>query len=394
MEKKYGLIKASDAKKPLPNFSRPSVFGNDSSDEDVAPRKIGLPGEMQKRQEKLIQQKAMEEDPTIYQYDEVYDEISNKRLEEKAKKAEDKKPKYINRLLLAAEKRKIENERRIERQVQKEREAEGEEFKDKEAFVTASYRKKLEELKKAEEAEAREAYLESIGDVTKQGNLDGFYRHIYSQKLDKDTTKKPSGSTKEEESHLITSSAKQHIDQESTDEESDPILKNTEVSKKEKKDTKSRSYRKRKSSEVQNTEKPDESDDDDPGLSAKREHLQSNLDADSDFSIDSSSSEDENNEDKSKTKPEASPPLEFVKSESKEESTQMLPPSSVPNSTETKPLSENGHNKAADDNSEVVEKKEKPPKIDIWKKRTVGEVFESAVQRYYERKALREQMAN
>lgn len=117
---------------------------------------------MQKRQAKLIQDKAMEEDPTIYQYDEVYDEISNKRQEEKAKKAEDKKPKYINRLLVAAEKRKIENERRIERQVQKERDAEGEQFKDKEAFVTASYRKKLEELKKAEEEEAREAYLESM----------------------------------------------------------------------------------------------------------------------------------------------------------------------------------------------------------------------------------------
>lgn len=176
MEKKYGLIKANEAKaatarKPIASFTRPSIFDEESSDEEQAPRKIGLPGQAQKRQAVLLQEKALEEDPTVYQYDEVYDEISNKRQEEKAKKSEDKKPKYIERLLQTAEKRKIENERRVERQVQREREAEGEKFKDKEAFVTASYRKKLEELRKAEEAEAREAYLESIGDVTKQGNL-------------------------------------------------------------------------------------------------------------------------------------------------------------------------------------------------------------------------------
>lgn len=42
-----------------------------------------------------------------------------------ARKDIDKKPKYITKLLAAADRRKRENERRIERQVQKEREAEG-----------------------------------------------------------------------------------------------------------------------------------------------------------------------------------------------------------------------------------------------------------------------------
>lgn len=109
-------------------------------------------------------------DPNIFQYDEVYDDIENKRKEEKlAKKTSAATgPKYIKKLLETAEKRKLENERRVERQVQKDREAEGEEFKDKESFVTSAYRKKLEEMKEAEEAEKREAYLENIGDVTKQ----------------------------------------------------------------------------------------------------------------------------------------------------------------------------------------------------------------------------------
>lgn len=63
-------------------------------------------------------------------------------------------------------------------QVQKEREAEGQEFADKETFVTTSYRKKLEELKKLEDEEKREDYLEAIGDVTKQQDL-GIIIHIF-----------------------------------------------------------------------------------------------------------------------------------------------------------------------------------------------------------------------
>lgn len=38
-------------------------------------------------------------------------------------------------------------------------------------------------MRALEEQEKREEYLEAIGDVTKQGNLDGFYRHLYDQKV-------------------------------------------------------------------------------------------------------------------------------------------------------------------------------------------------------------------
>lgn len=41
-------------------------------------------------------------------------------------------------------------------------------------------------MKALEEQEKREEYLEAIGDVTKQGNLDGFYRHLYDQKINYD----------------------------------------------------------------------------------------------------------------------------------------------------------------------------------------------------------------
>lgn len=55
--------------------------------------------------------------------------------------------------------------------MQREREAEGEEFADKETFVTSAYRKKLEEIKKLDEEQEREDYLEAIGDVRKQQDL-------------------------------------------------------------------------------------------------------------------------------------------------------------------------------------------------------------------------------
>lgn len=69
-------------------------------------------------------------------------------------------PKYIQNLLTAAENRKKEDERRTERKVQKEREDEGDEFRDKEAFVTSAYKKKMEEMQSAEEAERRQAQIE------------------------------------------------------------------------------------------------------------------------------------------------------------------------------------------------------------------------------------------
>lgn len=77
--------------------------------------------------------------------------------------------------------RKTEMERRTERKVQKERELEGDEFQDKESFVTPAYRAKLAELKQAEEEENQKDRLESILDVTKQRDLSGFYRHLYTQ---------------------------------------------------------------------------------------------------------------------------------------------------------------------------------------------------------------------
>lgn len=308
----------------------------------------------QKKLAQKLQAEALAVDPNIFQYDEVYDEIDNKRKEEKlAKKStEAKAPKYIKKLLETAEKRKLENERRVEREVQKEREAEGEEFKDKESFVTSSYRKKIEEMKAAEEAEKREAYLESIGDVTKQQDMSGFYRHIYEQKIEggkgKDS-EKPEEIKKEVETQ-----------EEKLQELVDVKVK---LEEKEKPSEKKKNYRKRKSSA---DEKQEENEKDENSENPEKAHLPCNLDADSDFSIDSSDSEDEK-----KKKPEE------IKKEDEPQ----------------KEVAENG--KVEDEPEAKIEDIPVPPKpkIDIWKKRTVGTVFDEAVLRYYQRKAEREAAA-
>lgn len=68
-------------------------------------------------QAKMTQEKAVTEDPTVYQYDEIYDEMVGSKQKEKNKIKEEVKPRYIENLMKTANKRKIENERRIERQV-------------------------------------------------------------------------------------------------------------------------------------------------------------------------------------------------------------------------------------------------------------------------------------
>lgn len=286
----------------------------------------------QKKLAQKLQEEALAVDSTIFEYDEVYDEIAAKRNEAKLakKSSEARAPKYIGKLLETAEKRKKEFERRIERQVQKEREAEGEEFKDKESFVTSAYRKKLEEMKEAEEAEKREAYLENIGEVTKQQDLSGFYRHLYEQKMTNITEPKDISG------------------------KGDP--------------TKKKNYRKRKSSADQNEESDKEAESAEMIEIEKKAHLVSNLDADSDFSIDSDSESEEKITESKEIKDEKSQELSKTSSESPQPKAEMP----IEKLSPQEPLK---------------------CKIDIWKKRTVGEVFSASLERFYQRKAEREQAA-
>ena len=130
-------------------------------------------------------EQALEQDPNIYGYDEVYEQISStvqqeqKREEKKRHEREtnvNRQPKYVAGLLEKSKERAKEYERMQERRIQREREQEGDVYADKEVFVTSAYKAKLIErqadLEREKKEEKREAFLNSL----QQDNMDAFYR--------------------------------------------------------------------------------------------------------------------------------------------------------------------------------------------------------------------------
>lgn len=193
--------------------------------------------------------------------------------------------------------------------------------------------------------------------------LGGFYRHLYEQKLgsDKDDTEK----IKE---NLISNETKSE---------------NTKTDKLE--TTKKRNYRKRKtSSDIKKQLSDGEIEDSDEeikhlnlkdiSLAKKSKHSDVNIDADSDFSIDESS-DDETNDKKKKV--DAKQTAEDELKSATTDGTKQSIEADIMKAEKDETIKEK---------QEAVEPK---PKIDIWKKRTVGEVFAQALKRYYERKAAR-----
>ena len=110
-------------------MNKPSIFGaEDSSEEEDAGDWIKK-AMMTKKETKLRKQTknemaaALDEDPTVFQYDEVYDDLEKKKEDEKESKKTDeekqRKPKYMEALMKSAKEREQEFERRQERSAQR-----------------------------------------------------------------------------------------------------------------------------------------------------------------------------------------------------------------------------------------------------------------------------------
>lgn len=131
---------------------------------------------------------AQEIDPSIYEYDAVYESFHAKPTSKLSSSSDttgvdqEKKPKHMSSLLAAAEVRKRDQVRAKEKMLAKEREAEGDEFADKEKFVTAAYKRQQEEMRKAEEEEAeREKQAEE-----RRRREGGGMKSLYKSMLEKD----------------------------------------------------------------------------------------------------------------------------------------------------------------------------------------------------------------
>ncbi|KAJ3375288.1 hypothetical protein GGF31_004406 [Allomyces arbusculus] len=122
----------------------------------------------------VMQQEALEQDATAFDYDGVYEAMKDREARSKAVNKDDKRPKYMENLIRSAQVRKIDRLRAQETKYKRERADEDDEFADKEAFVTGAYREALEEVRRMEEEEARR----DAADAAKRGEhgMAAFYR--------------------------------------------------------------------------------------------------------------------------------------------------------------------------------------------------------------------------
>ncbi|KAJ6815711.1 nuclear speckle splicing regulatory protein 1-like [Iris pallida] len=181
--KKYGLnlrIPPSGNKKPAPAISKPPLrppafaFGDD--DDDVE-REISRHAAKNKALQKVEEQhkKALEEDPSVFDYDGVYDDMKEQIARPKIQDRAERKSKYIETLMQKAKEREREHEIIYERKQIKERNKDDHLFVDKEKFVTSAYKKKLAEREQWLEEERLRQLREEKEDVTKKKDLSEFY---------------------------------------------------------------------------------------------------------------------------------------------------------------------------------------------------------------------------
>lgn len=121
---------------------------------------------------------AEELDPSIYDYDAVYDSMKPQKHE--YEKDGEKKKDYMKALRDAAALRKRDQVIAEERKLAKEREAEGDEFKDKEKFVTGAYKRQQEEARRLEQEEKEREEREAK--ENKKTGFTGFYRQMLERK--------------------------------------------------------------------------------------------------------------------------------------------------------------------------------------------------------------------
>lgn len=131
--------------------------------------------------------KALATDPSVYAYDEVYEELAPAKAARDPRavraRADTRQPRYIQALLDATQKRKMEDEIRNERKLKRELEEAGDALASGEMFLTNAYKQKLLELQQYREEEARKEAAEKRHDVTKQKDLRGFYANLLSHNV-------------------------------------------------------------------------------------------------------------------------------------------------------------------------------------------------------------------
>ncbi|EIE26302.1 hypothetical protein COCSUDRAFT_58842 [Coccomyxa subellipsoidea C-169] len=154
-----------------------NVFGDDDDDGAIG-QDIARHAEQMLNDKKVTQMHAaaLAEDASVFDYDGVYDSIQEARVQPRQQEKLARKSRYIEGLLDKAKEREREQDIIYERTLLKERAAEDHLFGDKDKFVTAAYKKKLEEDQKWLAAERIREARDAKADVVKAGHMGNFYR--------------------------------------------------------------------------------------------------------------------------------------------------------------------------------------------------------------------------
>ncbi|CAI0374309.1 unnamed protein product [Linum tenue] len=180
---KYGLnlrVPKSQQNKRPPRPPPPKVLGfGDDEDEDVE-KEILRQASKNKSLKDIEEQhkKALEEDPSAFDYDGVYDEMKQAVVRPRIEDKQQRKPKYIEALMQKAKERERQQEVVFERKIAKERSQDDHLYADKDKFVTNAYKRKLAEREQWLKEEKLRELKEQKDDVTKKSDLSDFYFNL------------------------------------------------------------------------------------------------------------------------------------------------------------------------------------------------------------------------
>eukprot|EP00892_Ulva_mutabilis_P007341 jgi/Ulvmu1/497/UM001_0505.1 len=180
---KYGLQSAPATK---PAQRKPSMFGNDDDEDSLANDRNAAIRAQQgvKRGDarvKKMQAAALMEDANCFDYDSFFDGIQEKREKEKADAHQNEQagPRYLTSMLAARDQRQRVRDMLFEKKEALAAKADDELFGEKEQFVTAAYKKKLEDDRIFAEQLAAKDKNDEGRTVDAQG-MDGFLSVIES----------------------------------------------------------------------------------------------------------------------------------------------------------------------------------------------------------------------
>lgn len=175
---KFSINAPSKKKKPTPVKA---IFDDEEDDEKEETSTVNeklLAERIRDKSKGKIQQRlqeALEEDPSVFDYDSVLPQLNNdrKRIAESKAKNKQTKSKYIEVLMEKAEQRKFEYERVRETQILKQIEEEKAIYGEKPQYTTSAYKEHLKERKKWEEEQEKKA--NEVEDVTTKKDMTSFY---------------------------------------------------------------------------------------------------------------------------------------------------------------------------------------------------------------------------